>query len=345
MIFICYLRTLLKTPCTWFILQYVLGWETWVRNLSLIGYTLTQWMGMRLPFLCTKTRPCLFWPAFPLKQKNVWSLAGCDGMVILDEYAHWILHIRATIFGEPGPCRRLASRVQSSCYFPFLGQFQRIHSSSVPLILWRAVCGRQYATQDVWLFPVDFLQLLVQNLETTVPILRTRFAPVTGDLLGIYYYYYYYYYYLLRNFHAHGDIFNRESSVPVDDLFACTKTKFVRYPGQPPITTPTVCGHSLLYMARHDIPTHQVALAHTYIFYDQLFMKNLENKWTYGGASLISLLPFAHLLSTVYWQIDIDSECRTRVSLPHMHCIHQILSMNVIWKYFHTHHSPKTNIH
>jgi len=143
------------------------------------------------------------------------------------------------------------------------------------------------------------------------------------DLFGIYYYYYYYY--LLRNFHAHGGIFNRESSVPVDDLFACTKTKFVRYPGQPPITTPTVCGHSLLYMTRHDIPTHQVALAHTYIFYDQLFMKNLENKWTYDGASLISLLPFAHLLSTGYWQIDTDSGYRTSVSLPHMHCIYQLL--------------------
>jgi hypothetical protein len=34
----------------------------------------------------------------------------------------------------------------------------------------------------------------------------------------------------------------------------------------------------LLYIARHDIPTHQVVLAHTYIFYDRLFMKNLENK-------------------------------------------------------------------
>jgi len=128
----------------------------------------------------------------------------------------------------------------------------------------------------------------VQNVETAAPNLRTRFAAVTGDLLGICYYYYYIFIYiiiiindcycLLRNFHAHGDVFHRESSVPVDDLFACTKTKFVRYPGQPPITTPTVCGHSLLYMARHDIPTHQVALAHTYIFYDQLFMKNLENK-------------------------------------------------------------------
>jgi hypothetical protein len=122
---------------------------------------------------------------------------------------------------------------------------------------------------------VGFLRQLAQYLETTVPNVRTRFAAVTGDLFDICCYYYYY---LLRNFHLHDDDFHRESSVPVDDLFACTKTKFVRYPGQPPITTPTVCGHSLLYMARHDIPTHQVALAHTYIFYVQLFMKNLENK-------------------------------------------------------------------
>lgn len=98
-----------------------------------------------------------------------------------------------------------------------------------------------------------------------------------------------YYYYLVTQPTGTWWWFSTVRCVPVDDLFACWKAKFVWFPRQPPITTLFVCGNSLLYMTRNDIPTHQVVLSHPYIFYDRLLMKNLENKWTRDGASLKSL--------------------------------------------------------